>query len=279
MGKLSKYNDHFMGKKVGRNDKCPCGSGKKYKKCCLGVVDSPLGRHQLSKKISSRELPFRAESISSNGAASSMKVLNAKVIQDGLETVLFDDEITLSTNTIDGDKTQDSSARIIIPTNDHSPPEISTTGNASVVNSSHDGSSESPYYDIAIQDNPKRGLKIKGSDGLFATVKIAKQRNKGFSYFDVYFGVKGAKEVVGADGQKNRPHIAFYPEGNGKFIRLSGYDCEIVNVLNYDPKEKEIYPSQIEIIISSHAKKIVMNFELNSESNLVTLLGGEFLDI
>lgn len=23
------------GPKVGRNDKCPCGSGKKYKKCCL----------------------------------------------------------------------------------------------------------------------------------------------------------------------------------------------------------------------------------------------------
>ena len=22
-------------KKVGRNDPCPCGSGKKYKKCCL----------------------------------------------------------------------------------------------------------------------------------------------------------------------------------------------------------------------------------------------------
>jgi hypothetical protein len=23
------------GEKVGRNDPCPCGSGKKYKKCCL----------------------------------------------------------------------------------------------------------------------------------------------------------------------------------------------------------------------------------------------------
>jgi tetratricopeptide (TPR) repeat protein len=26
---------HGAGKKVGRNDPCPCGSGKKYKKCCL----------------------------------------------------------------------------------------------------------------------------------------------------------------------------------------------------------------------------------------------------
>jgi uncharacterized protein YecA (UPF0149 family) len=23
-----------VGNKVGRNDPCPCGSGKKYKKCC-----------------------------------------------------------------------------------------------------------------------------------------------------------------------------------------------------------------------------------------------------
>ncbi len=23
-------------KNIGRNDPCPCGSGKKYKKCCLG---------------------------------------------------------------------------------------------------------------------------------------------------------------------------------------------------------------------------------------------------
>ena len=27
--------------KAGRNDPCPCGSGKKYKKCCLGGSDSP----------------------------------------------------------------------------------------------------------------------------------------------------------------------------------------------------------------------------------------------
>ena len=25
--------------KLGRNDPCPCGSGKKYKKCCMGLLD------------------------------------------------------------------------------------------------------------------------------------------------------------------------------------------------------------------------------------------------
>jgi len=27
----------MAGRKIGRNDPCPCGSGKKYKKCCLEV--------------------------------------------------------------------------------------------------------------------------------------------------------------------------------------------------------------------------------------------------
>lgn len=31
---------HILSKrvKIGRNEACPCGSGKKFKKCCLGKV-------------------------------------------------------------------------------------------------------------------------------------------------------------------------------------------------------------------------------------------------
>jgi len=35
---LQKHN-----KKIGRNDPCPCGSGKKYKKCCGKVVAGDRG--------------------------------------------------------------------------------------------------------------------------------------------------------------------------------------------------------------------------------------------
>ena len=28
--------------KIGRNDPCPCGSGKKYKKCCIGKIDNRI---------------------------------------------------------------------------------------------------------------------------------------------------------------------------------------------------------------------------------------------
>lgn len=40
-------------KKLGRNDLCSCGSGKKYKKCCLGKLPvSTLSNYMLSKKLS-----------------------------------------------------------------------------------------------------------------------------------------------------------------------------------------------------------------------------------
>ena len=32
----------MQGLKIGRNDPCPCGSGKKYKKCCPYEAASPL---------------------------------------------------------------------------------------------------------------------------------------------------------------------------------------------------------------------------------------------
>jgi preprotein translocase subunit SecA len=33
-GEASTIQQVVRGDKVGRNDPCPCGSGKKYKKCC-----------------------------------------------------------------------------------------------------------------------------------------------------------------------------------------------------------------------------------------------------
>jgi hypothetical protein len=36
---------------VSRNDLCPCGSGKKYKKCCLNAPDPKVARHSRNLKI------------------------------------------------------------------------------------------------------------------------------------------------------------------------------------------------------------------------------------
>lgn len=37
-----------MSQKIGRNDPCPCGSGKKYKTCCLKM---PTGKKKLTAKM------------------------------------------------------------------------------------------------------------------------------------------------------------------------------------------------------------------------------------
>jgi hypothetical protein len=44
--------------KVGRNDPCPCGSGKKYKKCC----EENTKHKKLSARVLTQGLPFQPES-------------------------------------------------------------------------------------------------------------------------------------------------------------------------------------------------------------------------
>jgi len=39
-----------MSKKIGRNDPCPCGSGKKYKHCCLGSKVATINRTPLKSE-------------------------------------------------------------------------------------------------------------------------------------------------------------------------------------------------------------------------------------
>jgi hypothetical protein len=43
-----------MSEKVGRNDPCPCGSGKKYKNCCFikeKQAKAPVSLHKLKAKV------------------------------------------------------------------------------------------------------------------------------------------------------------------------------------------------------------------------------------
>lgn len=37
-----------MSEKIGRNDPCPCGSGKKYKSCCFGKPPSLKLKHRVT---------------------------------------------------------------------------------------------------------------------------------------------------------------------------------------------------------------------------------------
>ena len=52
-----------MIKEIGRNDPCPCGSGKKYKKCCLGTDKDPLAKakgHMVKCNICDKEFDNNA---------------------------------------------------------------------------------------------------------------------------------------------------------------------------------------------------------------------------
>ena len=42
-----------MAKKTGRNDPCPCGSGKKFKKCCEGKM---IGKKFMAHKVEGTSL-------------------------------------------------------------------------------------------------------------------------------------------------------------------------------------------------------------------------------
>jgi len=42
MMELLRKRDAEVWARAGRNDPCPCGSGRKYKKCCLGKAEKPV---------------------------------------------------------------------------------------------------------------------------------------------------------------------------------------------------------------------------------------------
>lgn len=243
----------------------------KYKRCCGNrpalVVSMPLTN--LQRKPMNGGLPFRAEIASENGEPSSMQVYNAKVVSDGVETVLFEDEITLSTNGAEGDSTMKSSATFVVPVRNDKAPEILLKGNATASN-------EQPYFAIAIKDNRKQ-IKIKSDTGLFAVIRVVKQRDSDFQYFDLLFGQKGQLERRDEKGDKMRPHIAFYPTGNGKFVRLGGFDCEVKGELGYDVKGKTIYPSAISVVSGGYSETISLNFDYNKENKIIVLTGAVFV--
>jgi SEC-C motif len=47
----------MMSNKVGRNDACPCGSGKKYKKCCQARFDETDFQYRRWRQVESRLIP------------------------------------------------------------------------------------------------------------------------------------------------------------------------------------------------------------------------------
>jgi len=216
---------------------------------------------QLFEKPASGQLPFRAEIISSKGAPSSMEVYHAAITRDGLTTVLLNEKVTLSTNSASGDKTENSSASISIPADGMSPGIIRTVGNASVSN-------DVIPTKILLASGAKK-LKEKSNSGLFVVARIRLQHDTQIEFFDFIFGRCGQDESVDEAGQKQRPHIAFYPDGNGKFIRLAGHNCELEGELQYSAASRLVVPKKILIKSADFAETVEIMFSFTSSGPTV----------
>jgi len=62
-----------MNQKIGRNDPCPCGSGKKYKNCCF-LKSTPKKQKITAKWLNAPQGPNLMERAYGNAIASTGKV-------------------------------------------------------------------------------------------------------------------------------------------------------------------------------------------------------------
>ena len=83
--------------KPGRNDRCPCGSGKKYKACCL-TKDEAAERQELAKAQAGRDERAAEKRQSLREVR---KLLIGKLAgSDGFDDDVFDDELTEASNAV-----------------------------------------------------------------------------------------------------------------------------------------------------------------------------------
>ena len=60
--------------KIGRNDLCPCGSGKKYKKCCWGQPIPGLDGDEATRSVASASSRKAAVTLGTIGVALAISV-------------------------------------------------------------------------------------------------------------------------------------------------------------------------------------------------------------
>jgi hypothetical protein len=75
--------------------------------------------------------------------------------------------------------------------------------------------------------NDKHKISLRSKKGLFAIIRLCRQRDQDINFLSILFGINGIIEKQDLIGRKNRSDIAIYPSGNGKFIRLSDENCSI----------------------------------------------------
>lgn len=111
--------------KLGRNSSCPCGSGKKYKHCCLGKKATSLSEYYKNRYNIILKTPEQIEGIIKSG-----KLLNR--IMDGVEAIIAPGLTTEEINTFVHEQTIEAGA-IPAPLNYHGFPKSVCTSVNSVI--------------------------------------------------------------------------------------------------------------------------------------------------
>jgi hypothetical protein len=175
-------------------------------------------------------------------------------------TVLFEDKVLVSTNAVAGDRTKKAAASLSVPVDGVSPGTISTHGSASVSNSQ--------ILPQVVLAGGKKKLKAS-KNGFFVVVTIQEQLKTGLPYVQVLFGREGQSEALDASGVKPRPHVNLHADGNGKYVRLGGHDCEIEGHMEYSGTPRTVKPFVFRVRSLELKVTAEVVFSTNSEEHVV----------
>ncbi|MEP0366218.1 MAG: SEC-C metal-binding domain-containing protein [Cyclobacteriaceae bacterium] len=104
-----------MSKKVGRNDKCPCGSGKKYKRCCINsgkfsnaqkstssamTLNKSLNRYESSTKHLYPSIDHTPDKVYSHDAKAVKGMIKCRLIHTEANSIILPDYIFYDTGWI-----------------------------------------------------------------------------------------------------------------------------------------------------------------------------------
>lgn len=234
------------------------------------VVDG----QKLYEEFTHGELPACVECVSYDGKPCSMEIDSISLTVNGEERIVQDKPIVLGTNAISGD-TKFSKVTLQIPFDESKDGKVDIVGDAYVR-----GLNRTPYKpDLP---NGKKNMTVygnkrsDGSNSLFARFRIEYQKNGKYEFFGILFGEQHKEEKMTPNGN-NRPHVAFYTDGNGKFCRLGSYTCEIISELLLRRGTDEFFPRQIEIILEDYAETLQIDFVYDHNIRTVSIVDAKFI--
>ena len=189
-------------------------------------------------------------------------IVGNALISDGKSIVsVLKDPISVSVNSIAGQRSDSSFVQLTVPTDGTSHGSIQTIGNAAV-------KGKIAAKIIGIKGGKKQ-IRAENFKGFFAKVFLGFHRDSQLHCFELIFGKHGLSETKDDSGSKDRPHLAFYPDGNGSFIRLEGYDCTIESAMTYSAATGEIQPKTARIIFHEENLALVLRFLEDHEEKIV----------